>query len=62
MARSLGRDSSPLGAAIGVAIALVAIVGTQFLGWERGSGQLVPTIIGVVVAVIAVFAVLTRRG
>lgn len=61
MARSLGRDSSPLGAAIGVAIALVAIVGTQFLGWERGSGQLVPTIIGVV-AVIAVLFLLTRRG
>ncbi|MFB1066151.1 multidrug transporter [Natrinema sp. CBA1119] len=62
MALSLGRNSSPLVTAIGAAVALVAIVGTQVLGWEWGSGQLVPTIIGVVVAVIAVFVVLTRRG
>ncbi|WP_226004658.1 multidrug transporter [Natrinema salinisoli] len=62
MALSLGRNSSPLVTAIGVTVALVAIVGTQFLGWEWGSGQLVPTIIGVVAAVIAAFVVLTRRG
>jgi uncharacterized membrane protein YgaE (UPF0421/DUF939 family) len=62
MALSLGRNSSPLVTAIGVAVALVAIVGTQFLGWEWGSGRLVPTILGVVAAVIAVFVILTRRG
>ncbi|MDF9747211.1 multidrug transporter [Natrinema salsiterrestre] len=61
MALSLGRNSSPLVTAIGVTVALVAIVGTQFLGWEWGSGQLVPTIIGVVAAVVAVFVFLSRR-
>lgn len=61
MVLSFGRNSSPLVTAIGAAVALVAIVGTQVLGWEWGSGQLVPTIIGVVVAVVAVFVVLTRR-
>lgn len=61
MALSLGRNSSPLVTAIGVAVALVAVVGTQVLGWEWGSGRLVPSIIGVVVAAIAVFVVLSRR-
>ncbi|QCS40979.1 multidrug transporter [Natrinema versiforme] len=61
MARSLGRNSSPLLTAIGLAVALVAIVGTQVLGWEWGSGQLLPTIIGVAAAVIAVFVFLNRR-
>lgn len=46
--------------AFGIIIALVAVVGTQFLGWEWGSGQLVPTIIGVAVAGVAVFVVLRR--
>lgn len=61
MARLLDRTSSPLVTAIGVAVALVAIVGTQVLGWEWGSGQLLPTIIGVAAAVIAVFVFLSRR-
>ncbi|WP_408956778.1 multidrug transporter [Natrinema sp. 74] len=61
MTRSYGRNSSPLLTAIGVAVALVAFVGTQFLGWEWGSGQLVPTIIGVVAAAIALIAFLSRR-
>ena len=46
--------------ALGLLVALVAIVGTQFLDWEWGSGQLVPTIIGVVVAGIAVLLVARR--
>jgi len=62
MALSIGRNSSPIITAIGIAVALVAIVGTQYFGWEWGSGQLVPTIIGVVAAVIAVVVVFTRRG
>lgn len=40
MAFSLGRNSSPLLTAIGVAVALVAVVGTQVLGWAWGSGRL----------------------
>ncbi|WP_254532003.1 multidrug transporter [Natrinema gelatinilyticum] len=62
MSASLGRSSSPLVTAIGVAFAFVAIVGTRFLGWEWGSGQLVPTILGVVAAILAVFVIRTRRG
>ena len=50
-------NQSSLVTAFGVLIAGVAIVGTQFLGWEWGSGQLIPTIIGVVVAGIAVVIV-----
>ena len=46
--------------AFGILIAIVAIVGTQFFGWEWGSGQFIPTIIGVVVAGIAVVVVVRR--
>lgn len=45
---------SPLAAIIGLLFALVAIVGTGFFGWEWGGGQLVPTLIGVIAAVMAV--------
>ncbi|MFA9416325.1 multidrug transporter [Natrinema sp. HArc-T2] len=62
MARSFGWKSSPVITAIGIVFALVAFVGTQFLGWEWGSGQLVPTIVGVIAAVIAVFVFVVRRG
>lgn len=51
---SRNSRQSSLRTAVGVLVALVAIVGMQFLGWEWGSGQLVPTVIGVAVAVIAV--------
>ena len=50
-------NQSSLVTAFGVLISGVAIVGTQFLGWEWGSGQLIPTIIGVVVAGVAVVIV-----
>lgn len=46
---------SPAAAAIGLLFALIAILGTGFLGWEWGGGQPVPTLIGVVAAGIAVF-------
>ncbi|MDS0476367.1 multidrug transporter [Natrinema sp. 1APR25-10V2] len=62
MTSALDRASSPLLTAIGVAVALVAFVGTQFLGWEWGSGRLVPTIVGVAAAAIAVSVFVTRRG
>ncbi|QRV17194.1 multidrug transporter [Haloterrigena salifodinae] len=61
MTFSIGRSSSSIGTAIGLAAVLVAIVGTQFLGWEWGSGQLVPTLIGVVAAVVALVTDLSRR-
>lgn len=44
----------------GLLIAIVAVLGTQFFGWEWGSGQLTPTIIGVVVAGIAVVLIARR--
>jgi len=62
MALSIGRTSSPAITAIGIVVALVAIIGTQYLGWEWSSGQLVPMLIGVAAAVIAVIVVLTHRG
>lgn len=54
------RDQSSLLTAIGLLVAIVAVVGTQVLGWEWGSGQLVPTIVGVVAAGIAVVVVARR--
>jgi hypothetical protein len=59
-ARAMVRSESSLGTAVGGAVALVAVVGTQVLGWEWGSGQLVPTLLGGVVAVVAV-ALAVRR-
>ena len=54
------RNQSSVLTAVGVLVALVAIAGTQFLGWEWGSEQLVPTVIGVAVAGIAVVAAAKR--
>jgi biopolymer transport protein ExbB/TolQ len=51
------RSSSTLGTVVGILVALVAVVGTQFLGWEWGGGQLLPTVIGVAVAGLAVVLV-----
>jgi biopolymer transport protein ExbB/TolQ len=45
---------------VGLLVAVVAIVGTQFLGWEWGSGGLAPTTIGVIVAGIAVLVAAKR--
>lgn len=57
---SNGAQSS-LVTAFGLLVAIVAIVGAQVLGWEWGSGQLVPTLVGVAVAGIAI-AVVARRA
>ncbi|MCU4744479.1 multidrug transporter [Natronoglomus mannanivorans] len=54
------QDQSSMVTAFGLLVAIIAIVGTQFFGWEWGSGQLIPTIIGVVVAGIAV-VIIARR-
>lgn len=51
---SRNNNQSLAVAAFAMLVALVAIVGTQFLGWEWGAGQFVPTLIGIVVACIAV--------
>ncbi|WP_089789252.1 multidrug transporter [Natronobacterium haloterrestre] len=57
-ARFGGRPS--LVTVLGLLVAIVAVVGTQFFGWEWGSGQLGPTLIGVVVAAVAVFLAVRR--
>jgi biopolymer transport protein ExbB/TolQ len=54
------QGQSPVITVFGILVAIIAIVGTQFLGWEWGSGQLIPTIIGVVVAGTAVLIVVRR--
>lgn len=55
------ETQSTLVTAFAICIALVAIVGTQFFGWEWGSGQLIPTLVGVGVACIAVLSFMYRR-
>ncbi len=57
----LGKSQSPVIAVVGVLVAAVAVVGTQLFGWEWGSGQLIPTIIGVSVAAFAILAVASKR-
>lgn len=57
---STSQDQSSVITTFGILIAIVAIVGTQLFGWEWGSGQLIPTIIGVVIAGIAVIVVARR--
>lgn len=54
------RTTSSLGTVVGMLVAAVAVVGTQVLGWEWGSGQLLPTVIGVAVAGIAVVLMASR--
>ena len=54
------RDQSSLVTAFGLIIAIVAVVGSQVFGWEWGSGQLVPTMIGIAVAGVAVLLVARR--
>ncbi|MDB2259594.1 multidrug transporter [Halorubrum sp. SD690R] len=56
----IGSDQSSVVSAFGLLVALVAVVGTRFLGWEWGSGRLVPTLVGVAVAGVAVAVVAGR--
>nr|WP_082146625.1 multidrug transporter [Halostagnicola sp. A56] len=58
---ALGRDArSSIGTVLGIAFVIIAVVGTQFLGWEWGSGQPLPTAIGIVAAGIALVVVIVR--
>lgn len=50
-------DSDAL-TSVGVAVAAVAVIGSTVLGWEWGDDRLVPTAIGVVVALVAAGAIL----
>ncbi|ELZ04031.1 hypothetical protein [Natrialba asiatica] len=59
---ALVETRSDLITTLGVLVALIAVVGTQVLGWEWGSTELVPTVIGVAAAVIAVSYAVYRRS
>lgn len=50
------------GAVIGLLVAIVAVIGTQVFGWEWGDGRLVPTLIGVAAAGVAVVLVARKLG
>jgi len=39
---------------LAVVVTAVAVVGTQFLGWEWGDRRLLPTLLGICVAILAV--------
>lgn len=54
------REQSGIVFLIGLLVAAIAIVGTQVLGWEWGSDQLAPTLIGIGVAGIAILVFVRR--
>lgn len=48
------HDTSTVGTTIGIVVCLVAVIGSQFLGWEWGeSGQIAPFVIGAAAVVAA---------
>ena len=56
MASVFERDTSTIGTVVGVAVVLIALFGSTFLGWEWGaSGQPVTFVIGGVAALAAVW-------
>jgi hypothetical protein len=57
----MNNIESPAVTVFGFLVAVTAVVGTQVLGWEWGAGQLLPTLIGVTVASIALLLVLRRN-
>lgn len=57
---AMDQSKNSMGTIIGLLVAFIAIVGTQAFGWEWGSGQFAPTIIGVVAAGIAVLLAVRR--
>ncbi len=46
---------------VGALVALVAVVGTVAFGWRWGSGDPLPTVLGVTAAAVAVGWTLYRR-
>ena len=53
MASIFERDQSTVGTAVGIAVCVVAVLGSQFLGWEWGPWQLIPALIGIAAVVAA---------
>ena len=50
-----GRSDSPAIRAIGALVALIAVVGYLIFGWSfNGSANIIPTAIGIIVAVSAI--------
>jgi len=54
------KTESPAIALFGCLVAVTAVIGSQFLGWEWGDGRLVPTLIGVMAAGVAILLVSGR--
>lgn len=55
----MGYGSPSPSTVVGIVAVAIAIIGSQFLEWEWGSGQLAPTLVGV--AVVGVVALLFVR-
>ena len=53
MASIFERDQSTIGTVIGIAVCVIAVLGGQFLGWEWGSGQAIPFVVGIIAVVLA---------
>lgn len=54
------RDRPVLNRLIAVIVTAIAVIGTQLLGWEWGDGRLIPTVLGVSVAIVGVAYFLIR--
>lgn len=56
MASIFKRDTSTIGTAIGIAVFVIAWLGSSFLGWEWGaSGQPIAFVVGGIAAIVAVW-------
>jgi|AntDeeMetagen681_2_1112603.scaffolds.fasta_scaffold24219_3 drug/metabolite transporter (DMT)-like permease len=61
MASVFERDTSTIGTVVGIAVLLIALVGSTFLGWEwGGSGQPVALVIGMAAALAAGWVTLRK--
>jgi hypothetical protein len=65
MASVSGRNASSTAMTVlGALVALIAIIGTTFLGWEWGASfaeQPIPSVLGACTAVVAIAVTLQRR-
>lgn len=56
-----GKSSSPLVAALGFLVAVVAFVGTRYYGWEWGNtGQTLPVAVAVIATLVGIVVTLRR--
>lgn len=53
----MSKSESTAITVFGFGVAVTAVIGSQVLGWEWGDGELLPTLLGVTVAGIAILLV-----